>query len=358
MDLCKSRVVPVHHHKFFEELPKEVKTSCFSGDKELIPLYVSDDEIIPGALDGGDYIVVETLEQSETLPEIPGKCAVQCIDKPPCNTIVSIQGDNKLGLAELDEFILSNSSVDQSTPTEQITCPNLTVLQPFQVDNELDYQNYDNLDDFHLVDDLFYDSDRDPEYVPSSESDSSAINGTLQQDLPNVQSDENPRHSATSMLPPVCTPPSHPTSHNHSATQSTLSSVQSQVITHPSVAACVCLFSVVTNKSLDMFSSESECEDLDNKPSANKQFFVNLLSEHVVFEKSRIPKVVEEKKRAWDIIAEEYSRGTGKQFNIAQLNKLLINMRSHIKKKSDLKETGNKPIKLKDWEKDLLLLLS
>ncbi|KAG8281590.1 hypothetical protein J6590_055309 [Homalodisca vitripennis] len=77
------------------------------------------------------------------------------------------------------------------------------------------------------------------------------------------------------------------------------------------------------------------------------------------FEKSRVPKVVEEKKRAWDIIAKEYSRGTGKQFTIAQLNKLLINMKSHTKKKSDLKETGgNRPIKLKDWEKDLLLLLS
>ncbi|KAG8313018.1 hypothetical protein J6590_010110 [Homalodisca vitripennis] len=162
-----------------------------------------DDEIIPGALDGGDSIVMETFEQSETMPEIPGKCAVQCIDKQPGNTIVSIQGDNVLGLAELDEFILSNSSVDQSTPTEQITCPSkndpeyslrsidLTVLQPLQVDNELDYQNDENLDDLNLVDDLFYDSDRDPEYVPSSESDSSAINGTLQQDLPNVQSDEN-----------------------------------------------------------------------------------------------------------------------------------------------------------------------
>ncbi|KAG8260000.1 hypothetical protein J6590_106874 [Homalodisca vitripennis] len=143
------------------------------------------------------------LEQSETMPEIPGICAVQCIGKPPCNIIESIQGDNVLGLAELNEFILSNSSVDQSTPTEQITCPSktvhdyslrstdLTVLQPLQVDKELDYQN----DDFHLVDDLFYDSDRDPEYVPSSESDRSAINGSLQQDLPNVQSDENPREN-------------------------------------------------------------------------------------------------------------------------------------------------------------------
>ncbi|KAG8252356.1 hypothetical protein J6590_059214 [Homalodisca vitripennis] len=89
------------------------------------------------------------------------------------------------------------------------------------------------------------------------------------------------------MLPPVCTPPSYPTSHNLSATQSTLRSVQSQV-THQLQPAFVCLvWSQI--KLLDMSSSESE--DLDNKPSANKQFFVNLLSEHVVvFEKSRVPK--------------------------------------------------------------------
>ncbi|KAG8322278.1 hypothetical protein J6590_026532 [Homalodisca vitripennis] len=130
------------------------------------------------------------------MPEIPGKCAVQCIGKPSCNTIVSIQGDNVLGLTELDEFILSNSSVDQSTPTEQITCPSKNDHDYSLRSTDLTiYENDDNLDDFHLVNDLFYDTDRDPEYVPSSESDSSAINGTLQQDLPNVQSDENPREN-------------------------------------------------------------------------------------------------------------------------------------------------------------------
>ncbi|KAG8277334.1 hypothetical protein J6590_044877 [Homalodisca vitripennis] len=104
------------------------------------------------------------------------------------------------------------------------------------------------------------------------------------------------------MLPPDCTPPSHPTTHQP---------LCYTVITHPSVAACVCLFSAVTNK-ITRHQTNS---------------FLN-----------SNPKVVEEKKRAWDIIAEEYSRGTGKQFTIAQLNKLLVNMKSHIKKKNDLKE--------------------
>lgn len=104
--------------------------------------------------------------------------------------------------------------------------------------------------------------------------------------------------------------------------------------------------------------SSSESEDLEQKP-ASKKLFVQLLSEHViVFEKSRVPKVVQRKKDAWEVITQEYSHGTGKKCTVAQLNKLLINMKSQVKKKTDLKETGNKPIKLKDWEKDLLLLLS
>jgi hypothetical protein len=105
-----------------------------------------------------------------------------------------------------------------------------------------------------------------------------------------------------------------------------------------------------------MSSSE---EDFDDKKSTNKHLFVKLLSENeVVFEKSRVPKVVQQKKEAWETITEEYSKHTGKQWTAAQLNKLLTNMKSQIKKKGDMKETGNKPIKMKEWEKDLLLLLS
>lgn len=46
-----------------------------------------------------------------------------------------------------------------------------------------------------------------------------------------------------------------------------------------------------------------------------------------------------------------------KHMEKAQLNKRLNNIKTIVKQKTDLKNTGNKPIKLLQWEKDLLELL-
>lgn len=92
--------------------------------------------------------------------------------------------------------------------------------------------------------------------------------------------------------------------------------------------------------------SSSESEYFESKP-ANKKFFVNLLSEHVVvFEKSIVPRVVQQNN----------SKAIGNPCTVGRLNKMLVNMRTQIKKKGDMKETGNKPIKMKDWNNNLLLL--
>lgn len=104
-----------------------------------------------------------------------------------------------------------------------------------------------------------------------------------------------------------------------------------------------------------MSSSDEEYD----KKSSNKPLFVNLLSENtVIFDKSRVPKIVTAKKNAWDKLCKQYSSATGIPVTPQQMIKMLNNMKSIVKKKTDLKETGNKPIKLKDWEKDLLLLLT
>ncbi|KAJ8894096.1 hypothetical protein PR048_006706 [Dryococelus australis] len=63
-----------------------------------------------------------------------------------------------------------------------------------------------------------------------------------------------------------------------------------------------------------------------------------------------------EKKLAWDDVT-EYSRATGMKVTHAQMSKTLQNMTNHVKTKTDSKTTGNKKIKLKEWEKQLLLLL-
>ncbi|KAG8252769.1 hypothetical protein J6590_049316 [Homalodisca vitripennis] len=110
---------------------------------------------------------------------------------------------------------------------------------------------------------------------------------------------------------------------------------------------------------LTMSSSDEagDCADVE-RDVVNRTLFVRLLSENsVVIEKSKVPSVMCAKKKAWDIICSEYSKATRKIVTPAQLSKMLNNMKTKIKKKTDRTATGNK-LKLKDWEKEFLLLLT
>lgn len=106
-------------------------------------------------------------------------------------------------------------------------------------------------------------------------------------------------------------------------------------------------------------SSSDETAEFDvDRNVVNRTLFVRLLGEHpIVIDKSKIPSVVISKKNAWERISKEYSQTVGKPTNAAQLLKMFNNMKTKIKKKTDKKTTGNKPINLTDWEKDFLSLL-
>ncbi|KAG8252773.1 hypothetical protein J6590_049320 [Homalodisca vitripennis] len=97
---------------------------------------------------------------------------------------------------------------------------------------------------------------------------------------------------------------------------------------------------------LTMSSSDEagDCADVE-RDVVNRTLFVRLLSENSA-------------KKAWDIICSKYSKATGKIVTPAQLSKMLNNMKTKIKKKTDRTATGNKKMKLKDWEKEFLLLLT
>lgn len=85
---------------------------------------------------------------------------------------------------------------------------------------------------------------------------------------------------------------------------------------------------------------------------------VTLLKHHtIVLNKSLLPNVSIAKENAWKLIAETFSRKTRKVVNISQLKKLLNNMKSAIKKKTDINATGNKPIQLLAWETEFLKIL-
>ncbi|KAJ8898043.1 hypothetical protein PR048_003403 [Dryococelus australis] len=107
-----------------------------------------------------------------------------------------------------------------------------------------------------------------------------------------------------------------------------------------------------------MSFSESMDEDVDSKKFADRALFVKLLCERpVLLQKSRVPKIMNEKKLAWDDVVTEYSHATGMKATHAQMSKTFQNMKNRVKTKTDTKTTGYKNIKLKEWEKGVLLLL-
>lgn len=94
----------------------------------------------------------------------------------------------------------------------------------------------------------------------------------------------------------------------------------------------------------------------DNK--VNRALFIKLLQEHVVLlQKSKAPSAAKAKKEAWATLTVDYSAAVGKLVTTAQLTKALQNIKSHIKSKTDIRATGNKPIKMKEWEKEFLSMI-
>lgn len=90
----------------------------------------------------------------------------------------------------------------------------------------------------------------------------------------------------------------------------------------------------------------------------SRAIFVALLKDYtVVLNKSMLPKISSAKEKAWACLAEQYSKNVGKPFSILQMKKLLNNMKTALKKKSDVNATGNKPVKLLSWESDFLKLV-
>lgn len=107
-----------------------------------------------------------------------------------------------------------------------------------------------------------------------------------------------------------------------------------------------------------MSSSEGE-DDISGDKGLDRALFTKLIVVYpIIIEQSKIPSAISAKKKAWDTIQQEYSAATGKVVTVAQLQKLLSNMKSIIKVKTDKNKTGNKKIKLKEWEKQLYDVLS
>lgn len=86
--------------------------------------------------------------------------------------------------------------------------------------------------------------------------------------------------------------------------------------------------------------------------------FVNALKgNETVLKRSTTTTVMKQKEKAWLSIQQKFESSIGIPTEIEKLKKLLNNIKNDIKKKTDRNQTGNKVIKLRQWEKDFLKIL-
>lgn len=104
-------------------------------------------------------------------------------------------------------------------------------------------------------------------------------------------------------------------------------------------------------------SSDEDVEKTVSHTDSNNEllFLANQLCTYPeVLEKSQIPKMKKAKDEAITKIVEKYKSTFGKEVEARLIMKKLNNMKTRLKKKTDVSETGNKKVVLLDWEKKLL----
>ena len=84
--------------------------------------------------------------------------------------------------------------------------------------------------------------------------------------------------------------------------------------------------------------SFNKCED---------EIFINILCElPILLQKSQVPSVKIKKNKAFLRMQDQMFQATGTKIDVKTLAKKIANMKTRLKKKSDIHRTGNKPIKL------------
>lgn len=110
--------------------------------------------------------------------------------------------------------------------------------------------------------------------------------------------------------------------------------------------------------------SSSDSEDSLTSGSTNngkedlQAAFVAIIKDYpVVFQKSQTPTIRKLRSAKLEEIRQTYEKNFGKETTLSQLLKKLNNMRGRLKKKVDRNRSGNKKIKLKVWETELLKMM-
>ncbi|CAH1111452.1 unnamed protein product [Psylliodes chrysocephalus] len=105
-----------------------------------------------------------------------------------------------------------------------------------------------------------------------------------------------------------------------------------------------------------MYSSSSDSESTEKYNAKTELQFIadQITNAPVILEKSQTPKIKARKDDAIRNVTRKYEVTFGKALDSKGFLKKMNNMKGSLKKKTDLNKTGNKPIKLLEWEKKLL----
>lgn len=109
-----------------------------------------------------------------------------------------------------------------------------------------------------------------------------------------------------------------------------------------------------------MTSDSSEGDNYSNLNHENYQIqFISLLRRNqILLNKSQLPKIKCLKEKALEHMINHYNITFGKAITSKQIQKKINNMKTEVKRKTDKNATGNKKIKLKTWESELLDMLN
>jgi hypothetical protein len=120
------------------------------------------------------------------------------------------------------------------------------------------------------------------------------------------------------------------------------------------------IYFIFKNSKLLNMSSNSDSDEAVGKSEETSRnlTFVKLLKEYpIILSKSQVPSVQQQKTSAKVEFAKRWTKATGESITPGALIKKLHNLKSRTIQKSDMNKTGNRKVRLADWEILLLGLL-
>lgn len=101
----------------------------------------------------------------------------------------------------------------------------------------------------------------------------------------------------------------------------------------------------------NMSSDEEMPQQEDNQNDDLQVAFVLMLEDYkIILDKRMTPAIKSAKDKALKDLAEIYNKNMKQNLDIKQILKKVNNMKSKVKKIIDMKKTGNKKIKLNEWQ--------